>query len=125
MPFPLALWLTAVTLQGPPVNAARPFSVVITYRVEAPRKVNAKSPKKLRIGARELRLAPGGAPAEAQVRPGDAVHGQVAVETEYFVCEDRVDAPCLRRSVRFALPVDPARAPDAIIRLETPVFTEK
>lgn len=106
---PRAVTLPAVTL-GAAVEATLYFDVAPGL------KVNAKAPRRLHIGERKVRIAPGGSPVTFTVTPADTQKDHLLVDTEYYVCRPEPDAPCYLRAVHFDLPVRPGK--DAVRHLE-------
>jgi hypothetical protein len=97
-------------------------NVTLIYDVEPPLKVNDKAPRRVTVGARKLRPEPGPSPYQFQVLPADVTGGRVEVETDFFVCEDRADAPCFRRVVKFEVPILAEGEAGAPLELQTPHF---
>lgn len=104
----------AVTL--PAVVLAAPVGATLHFDTEPGMKVNAKAPRRLRVGERKVRIPPGPAPVTFTVAPADARDGRLRLDTEYYVCRPEPDAPCYLRSVRFDVPVTPGK--DALRHLE-------
>lgn len=106
---PRAVTLPAVTL-GAAVAATLHFDVAPGF------KVNAKAPRRLRVGERKVRIAPGPTPVTFTVTPADTQTDHLWVDTEYYVCRPAPDAPCYLRAVRFDVPLRPGK--DAVRHLE-------
>ncbi len=108
------------TVRLDPISLEQKIPLTIVFDVEKPLKVNEQAPRSVAIGGDEKRLPPGGAPYETTVEPGDVDDGELRVVAEYYVCEDRPDALCLRRSATFVIPVDGDGRPVKRLELRTP-----
>ncbi len=104
-----------------PIRPGRTVNVTVHFDVEKPLKVNPDAPRSLEIEGESRRLPPGPAPAEVKVRPqrGD---DEIEILAEYYVCEDRPDALCLRRQTRFIIPVAAEGAAVQRLTLRTPTL---
>lgn len=103
----------AVTL--PAATLAPGAAITLRYAVAPGWKVNDRAPRRLRVGARRIKIAPGPAPVTFALEAGEAA-AALRIETEYYVCRPEPDAPCYQRAVRFHIPRGAEK--DALRQLE-------